>query len=127
MFRPNRRRPTPRSITLVRIATGVLLGIHGWARLLSGGYVGFGEYLLSRGIPLPSAVALGITLFEIAGSLLLISRRLVVPAAIGHAVILVAGIVMVHGPEGWFVVCFGRNGVEYSVLLIVCLASIVWA
>ena len=31
---------------------------------------------------------------------------------------------MVHGPEGWFVVGGGRNGVEFSVLLICCLVSL---
>ena len=121
------RKSSPRSIALVRIATGIVLGLHGWSRLLSGGYEGFGGYLLSQGIPLPSAVALGITLFEIVGSLLLVSRRLVIPAAIGHALILAGGIVMVHGPEGWFVVGAGRNGVEFSVLLLACLAAVVVA
>ena len=29
---------------------------------------------------------------------------------------------MVHWPVGWFVVGGGRNGMEYGVLLIVCLA-----
>jgi putative oxidoreductase len=28
------------------------------------------------------------------------------------------GIILVHAKEGWFVVGAGRNGVEYSVLLI---------
>ena len=41
-----------------------------------------------------------------------------------HLVILITGIVMVHGREGWFVVGGGRNGVEYSVLLIICLVTL---
>ena len=127
MLKSGNRTPTPRSIALVRIATGILLGIHGWHRLLSGGYAGFGEYLQGRGIPLPAAVALAITLFEIVGSLLLVSRRLVIPVALGHTLILAVGIVMVHGPEGWFVVGAGRNGAEFSLLLIACLAAIVGA
>ena len=36
------------------------------------------------------------------------------------------GIVLVHGPEGWFVVGMGRNGVEFSVLLLAALASFIW-
>lgn len=36
------------------------------------------------------------------------------------------GIVLVHAPEGWFVVGLGRNGMEYSVLLIVCLLSLAY-
>ena len=31
---------------------------------------------------------------------------------------------MVHFREGWFVVGGGRNGFEYSVLLIVCFAAV---
>ena len=43
-----------------------------------------------------------------------------------HIAILTAGIAMVHAREGWFVVGGGRNGVEYSVLLIACLAALTW-
>ena len=32
-----------------------------------------------------------------------------------------------HFPEGWFVVGAGRNGMEYSVLLIAVLAALAWA
>lgn len=45
--------------------------------------------------------------------------RLVRPLAGYFAVQLAAGIAMVHFREGWFVVGVGRNGMEYSVLLIV--------
>ena len=34
------------------------------------------------------------------------------------------GILLVHAPEGWFVVGAGRNGMEYSVLLIASLALV---
>ena len=33
---------------------------------------------------------------------------------------------MVHAKAGWFVVGAGRNGMEYSVLLIVCLLALAW-
>ena len=36
----------------------------------------------------------------------------------------IAGIVLVHAPEGWFVVGKGRNGVEFSVLLVVALLCV---
>ena len=35
--------------------------------------------------------------------------------------------ILVHLPAGWFVVGGGRNGMEYSVLLIVALLGIAWA
>ena len=34
------------------------------------------------------------------------------------------GIYFIHGRAGWFVVGAGRNGVEFSVLLILCLIVI---
>jgi len=41
-----------------------------------------------------------------------------VPLAIVFAVHLLCGILLVHLKEGWFVVSAGKNGAEYSVLLI---------
>ena len=40
------------------------------------------------------------------------------PFALLFMAIYAMGIVLVHAPEGWFVVGAGRNGMEYSVLLI---------
>ena len=45
----------------------------------------------------------------------------------GFAVQLAAGIALVHAREGWFVVGLGRNGVEFSVLLIGCLVALALA
>src|SRR5690349_10228527 len=105
---------------IVRVATAILLGIHGASRAYTGGFAPFGEYLQSRGIPFGAAVAIAITVFEIVGTFFLLARRFVIPVALGHMAILIGGIIMVHGPEGWFVVGGGRNGVEYSVLLLAC-------
>ena len=41
-----------------------------------------------------------------------------------YALIYLAGIILVHAAEGWFVVGLGRNGMEYSVLLIGCLVLV---
>jgi putative oxidoreductase len=117
----------PLSISIVRVVTGVILGIHGWYRLVTGGFAGFGEYLAGSGIPLGRPLALVITLTEIVASACLVTRQFVIPAACAHAVILACGIFMVHAPEGWFVVGGGRNGVEFSVLLLACLGAIVQA
>jgi putative oxidoreductase len=42
------------------------------------------------------------------------------------AVQLAMGILLVHRPEGWFVVGRGRNGMEYSVLLIAVFLALAW-
>lgn len=119
--------PASGPMLVIRITTAILLGIHGWFRLVTGGWKLFGGYLGSVGFPLPTVIAGGITLFEIVGSALLLFGHFVIPVAIGHIVILLAGIAMVHAAQGWFVVGGGRNGVEFSVLLIACLVSIMLA
>ncbi len=46
------------------------------------------------------------------------------PLCAWFAIQLLCGIVLVHFGEGWFVVGGGRNGYEYSVLLIACFVAV---
>ncbi len=114
------------ALMLIRLALAGLIAAHGWARLIGGGVVPFGNWLDSQGIPFGFAVAAAVTAIEIIGTPLLALRRWVLPLAIAYAAIYVVGIVMVHAKAGWFVVGLGRNGSEYSVLLIVCLLAMAW-
>ena len=109
---------------VLRIALAGLIAAHGWYRLLTGGSQGFGGWLESQGVPFGLYVAWGITLLEVAGSALLALGIAVLPITLMLVPIYLAGIVMVHAPAGWFVVGAGRNGAEYSVLLIVCLLCV---
>jgi putative oxidoreductase len=43
------------------------------------------------------------------------------------AAVYACGIWLVHAAAGWFVVGLGRNGMEYSVLIITCLLALAWA
>ena len=70
---------------------------------------------------------MAVTLYELVGPALMLMRRWTSLAALGHVGILTLGLVLVHLPAGWFVVGGGRNGMEYSVLLIVSLLAIAWA
>jgi putative oxidoreductase len=110
-----------RAVLALRVTVAVLLGIHGFYRAFAGGVAGFGSYLTISGIPFGLSLAWLITVFEMAGSLLLLLGRFVSAVVPGFLLILVSGVVMVHAREGWFVVGGGRNGAEYSVLLIVSL------
>jgi putative oxidoreductase len=116
--------PERHALALLRIVTALLLAAHGWHRALTGGAWGFAQWLGAQGFPLPAVLAWGITGFEIAGSALLLTGRAVRLVVPGFALILVMGIVLVHGREGWWVVGAGRNGVEYSVLLLASLAAL---
>lgn len=122
--RPDR---AARVLDIVRITVALLILVHGAYRLIAGGVVPFGTWLESQGFPLGFGWALGVTLFELVGPVLLLLRRWTSLAALGHAAILTLGMVLVHMPFGWFVVGAGRNGMEYSVILIVSLLAIAWA
>lgn len=115
--------PSP-GIALARVSAAILLLIHGVARAGLGTVGDFGGFLTSRGFPAGEAIAWAITIVEIAGGLALAGGLFVVPLCAWFAMQLVAGIVLVHAKDGWFVVGAGRNGVEYSVLLILVLAAV---
>ena len=109
---------------VLRVALACLIAAHGWARLIAGGVVPFGNFLEAQGFPLGVLWAGAVTAIEIAGSVSLLLGRLVRPLALLFAFIYAMGIVLVHAKAGWFVVGLGRNGSEYSVLLIVCLLCV---
>jgi putative oxidoreductase len=122
----NEQKRSEMALTLIRFALAGLIAAHGWARLIGGGVVPFGNWLDSQGIPFGFVVAAGVTAIEIIGTPLLAARKFVFPLAMSYAAIYAVGIVMVHAKAGWFVVGLGRNGMEYSVLLIVCLLAMAW-
>jgi putative oxidoreductase len=109
---------------LVRWAVSATMIIHGVARTLHGTVDDFGGYLKDVGLPFGVAIAWTLTVVEILGGLTLAAGRLVRPLCIWFFVQLGVGIYLVHRPEGWWVVGAGRNGMEYSVLLMICLVSI---
>jgi len=111
-------------IVLLRVGVAILLFIHGVTRATTGGVPLFGEWLTSIGFPLGIVWAGAVTTIEIVGTLCLAAGRFIIPIA-GYLMFqLTLGIILVHGREGWFVVGGGRNGMEYSVLLILCLVVI---
>lgn len=115
------------ALLALRLAVATLIFIHGVFRLWSGGVAGFGEFLNGSHIPMGPAVAWWITIAEIAGTPLLAIGRWIRPLALYYAAELSVGIALVHAREGWFVVGGGRNGAEYSLLLIVCFLVLAWA
>ena len=115
------------ALTAIRCGLAALLFIHGVARVWSDGVTPFGGFLESRGFPWGVGIAWGVTLYELIAAPLLASGRSVTPVSLLFAAIYACGIWLVHAPEGWFVVGLGRNGMEYSVLIILCLLANAWA
>jgi putative oxidoreductase len=114
-------------LDLLRVTVALLILIHGVYRLAAGLVEPFGLWLDSLGFPFGYGWAMAVTLYELVGPALMLARRWTSLAALGHAFILTLGMILVHLPAGWFVVGGGRNGMEYSVLLIVSLLAIAWA
>lgn len=108
-----------------RIVVSLLLIIHGIVRWYAGGVDDFGGFLNSQGFGFGLAIAWVLTITEILGGLLMAVGVLSLWFAFFFIAELVAGLLLVHGKEGWFVVGYGRNGSEYSVLLIASLLLIV--
>ena len=111
-------------ITSQRILLSVLIAAHGWARWLSDAVEPFGTWLDGQGFPFGVAIAYLITAIEVLGTPVLAVGRFVSILCSIYAGIYALGIIMVHAPDGWFVVGLGRNGMEYSVLLVVCLLGV---
>jgi putative oxidoreductase len=103
---------------LLRTVLAGLIAAHGWARWAAQGVDPFGQWLNQQGIPAGWAVAWAVTALEIAGTPLLALGFGTVPLSLAFAAVYATGVALLHAKVGWFVVGLGRNGAEYSVLLI---------
>lgn len=117
------------SLSILRIGLAVLIFIHGAHRAAhwDPNVTGFGDWLGSIGFPMGFYWAAAVTVYELVAPFFLIARRFVTLACLGHIVIIALGAILVHYPSGWFVVGSGRNGMEYSVLLLIGLIAVAWA
>lgn len=129
-------------LRLLRLALAALLFVHGFARVYYGGVAPFAAWLSNDaaplqpfaawlagiGVPFGAIVAWGVTAWELTASWLLAfgPKRWLPPVCAVFIAIYACGIWLVHAPAGWFVVGAGRNGSEYSVLIIACLAMLAW-
>ena len=112
------------ALALLRVGTAAMMIIHGAARARLGIVDDFGVVLNTWGFPAGFALAWTITIVEIAGGALLAAGVLVRPLCAWFAFQLLMGIYLIHGRVGWFVVGAGRNGMEYSVMLLLCLTVV---
>lgn len=112
---------------VLRITLAAVFFMHGIPSIFTGAVNNFGNlYLNEAGFaPIGLPLAWMIKLSHVACAVLLILNRYIRVAALITIPILVAGIIMIHAAEGWFVVGAGRNGVEFNVLLIGVLVYLV--
>lgn len=113
---------------LLRAVVAVILLAHSIPGMLDGGVYGFGKFYLEKqgfgalGVPLAWAIKLS----HVAAAVCLVWNRWLLPAGLVTSLILLVGIFMVHLKDGWYVVGGGRNGVEFNVLLICVLITIMF-
>lgn len=114
------------NLIVLRIAIAIILLSHGIPGMFDNGINDFGYlYLNQVGFaPFGVAIAWAIKISHVVCAVLLLLNKYIVAAGTITIIILIAGIVMVHYPEGWFVVGGGRNGMEYNFLLIAVIVSL---
>jgi putative oxidoreductase len=112
---------------ILRATLFIILIMHSVPGMLDGGVNDFGEHYLNQIGFAPVGVPLGwaIKLSHLITAFLLIANRYVTISSLINISILVMGIILVHYPEGWYVVGGGRNGVEFNVLLIAVFAYLI--
>jgi putative oxidoreductase len=128
MITKNNNQPMTKNLSFLRIAIIIIFLVHSLAGMFNNGINNFGNLYLNQvgfapiGLPLAWAVKLS----HIALAYSLLTDKYLKATSFITIFILIAGILMIHLKEGWFVVGGGRNGVEFNFLLIMCLLSIVF-
>ena len=113
---------------LLRFAIAIILLAHSIPGMFDNGINDFGDlYLNQIGFaPLGIPIAWSIKLSHLIAAICLIFEKYVKLACIVTILVLIAGIILVHFKEGWYVVGGGRNGVEFNFLLIFALLAIMF-
>ncbi len=116
----------PFHIAILRIIVAIILLTHSLPSIVTGDVNLFGKLYLNEVGFAPFGVALAWTIklsHIVAAVCLILNRWILLPCLVTIAVLL-TGIFLVHLKDGWFVVGGGRNGIEYNVLLIAVICSI---
>jgi putative oxidoreductase len=111
-------------LAILRVVLGVIFIAHG-APNMFGGMEALQGFFAQLGIPLPAVTAWLIVLLEVFGGLMLIVGFLVAPIAALLAVHMVAGIIVVHARNGFYVIGHGQGGVEFNLILVVSLLMLI--
>lgn len=117
------------NLFLLRLAVAIIFLSHSLHGIFTNNDVtDFGNLFLNKIGFAPFGVLLAwVTIIsQIATSILLLINKYVKIASLINIAILIMGIVLVHFKEGWFVVGAGRNGIEFSVVLIFVLLTLIF-
>jgi putative oxidoreductase len=110
-------------LAVLRVTVGIVLLVHGYQKLFTFGFHGVAGMFGHMGIPLPAFFAVGVTLVEFAGGLLLILGVATRVAAAFIAMDMLGAIVFVHAKHGFF----NPSGVEFPLTLLAASICLVLA
>jgi putative oxidoreductase len=113
---------------LIRLGVAIILLVHGMGGMFNGGVNNFGNHYLNQVgfAPFGLVLAWAIKISHVVCAASLLLNRYVVATSVITIFILIMGIVMIHGKEGWFVVGGGRNGVEFNFILILIFLQLIF-
>lgn len=110
------------ALLLLRVILGAVFIAHGLEKFIVSGIDGTARQFSAWGIPQPRLFAWFAGLGEVIGGAMLIIGLLTTLAAGVLAIEMIAAIVMVHVPNGFFV---AEGGMEYALVLFISLLMIV--
>lgn len=100
---------------MIRIATGAILFMHGWAKLM-GGAAGVTGFFTRIGLPMPGALAYAAIFLETVGCICIVIGLFTRFFAAALAIELLIAMLLVHWSAGFYVTA-SKSGVEYVLLL----------
>ncbi len=111
---------------LLRFALSIIMIMHAVPSFVTMDVIDFGRGLEEdfgfMGIP----IALAVKLTHLLSIPALLINKYLKPLSILNIIVFIAGIIMIHGAHGWYVVGGGCNGVEYNFLLIFSFATFIF-
>lgn len=109
------------TLILLRYSVAFVFIAHAVVRIMHGTIPQFALFLENKGFLHGKIIVWAITVFEIAGSIVLATGYYTKWLSAGFILMLLVGIVLIHASLGWFVGEHGTGGCEYSFILIICL------
>jgi putative oxidoreductase len=111
----------PITYTLVRVAIGLIIFVHGWGKVMGPGAAGVTKYFAGLGLPAPGALAYWAIFIETVGALCVAAGLLTRFFAAALAIEMLIAMFAVHWAKGFGI---GQGGYEYVLLLGIVLFAI---
>jgi putative oxidoreductase len=112
--------PVDLALLVLRLGTGVIIAAHGYQKLFMFGIGGTTQFFAGVGAPLPEITAPLVAILEFAGGIALILGVLTRLVALALAIDMLAALVIVHLPNGFFL----PDGIEFVLALLTAFATL---